>query len=364
MYHALGLFLMFCVMTSLALVMHGRWFGMRPGVDNMIPEWLRPAIGADISSSDIVTDGDKLIINTSDLCKDISGYAGPVPVEIYITGEKIDSVKALENSETESFFERVTEAGLQDSWNGLTLSEASSKKVDAVSGATYSSNTLIANVRAGVAKAAELRGVNAEKAKSDNVSILMICVWIVLAMGAILPLFIKGKAYRIIQQFLNVGVLGFWSGTFLDYSLLLNVFANGLQFTFAAVATWILLIVGFIFPLFGKKKHYCLWVCPFGSMQDLAGSIIKHKLRIGKRTLAVLSWFRRALWVVLLLMLWGSWGIEWLNYEIFTAFIVQSAAKSVIWVGLGFVVLSIIIARPFCRFVCPVGTLLRKSEGD
>lgn len=361
--HALGFILMFCVMASLALVVNGRLFGLRPGAEEFFG--LQPQVMPDsLEAASIRYDNDRIIVNTTEIAKEVTGYAGPVPVEIYITGNRIDSVCPLENDESESFFARVTESGLTHSWDGLTLEEALDKEVDGVSGATYSSDALIGNVRAGINKVITSRKSTSRISDSSEITIMMICIWVVLAMAAILPLFVRGKVYRIIQEFLNVGILGFWSGTFLDYSIMLNVFANGLPFTLATVTTWVLLFIGFVYPILGKKRHYCLWVCPFGSLQDLAGSLHKHKLRIGKRTNAVLVWLRRALWVVLLLALWIGWGAEWIDYEIFTGFIVQSASRTVIWVGLGFVVLSVIVARPFCRFVCPMGTFLRKSEGD
>jgi hypothetical protein len=45
------------------------------------------------------------VINTSTLGKDITGYAGRVPLEIYLSQEgKIVQVKALKNTETPEFF--------------------------------------------------------------------------------------------------------------------------------------------------------------------------------------------------------------------------------------------------------------------
>ncbi|MDE7025234.1 MAG: hypothetical protein K2O88_05065, partial [Paramuribaculum sp.] len=45
-----------------------------------------------------------VIVNTSEICKDVAGYAGPVPLEITVTNGVIDSVRALENSETPGFW--------------------------------------------------------------------------------------------------------------------------------------------------------------------------------------------------------------------------------------------------------------------
>lgn len=349
----LGLILMFAIMASLALVLNGSIFGYRPG----------SVMEAETTGESERFDGDKIIINTSAIGKGITGYAGPVPVEIYISHNRVDSIHALPNEETPGFFNRVVESDLLESWDGLSVEEAVTIEVDAVSGATYSSGAVIANVRAGLNKVLEERNQAKEVKKSEGISAVMICVWIVLLAGALLPLFIKNRIYRIIQQFLNVGVLGFWSGTFLDYAMMLKVFSHGLPFTIASITTYALLILGFIYPLFGKTSYYCTWICPLGSLQELVGSIMKYKVRLRKGVAEMLENFKQLLWVVLLLLLWTGFGATWIDYELFTAFIVKSAAWSVIGVGIAIIIISIFIMRPFCRFVCPMGTLLHKADG-
>lgn len=89
-----------------------------------------------------------LIINTTPLCQDVIGFNGTTPVEIYIKNGKVQKVVALANEETPSFFQRA--AVILKSWDGKKLSEAGNVKVDAVSGATYTSKALIQNVQTGL----------------------------------------------------------------------------------------------------------------------------------------------------------------------------------------------------------------------
>ena len=89
------------------------------------------------------------IVNTTKLGKDIQGYNGPTPLNIYIKDDKIQKVEALPNDETPRFFEMV-KAGLLNKWNGMSVKQAASANVDAVTGATYSSNAVKENVRLGV----------------------------------------------------------------------------------------------------------------------------------------------------------------------------------------------------------------------
>ena len=89
------------------------------------------------------------IVNTTTLSQDVIGYNGTTPLKIYIKDDKIQKIEALPNDETPRFFDMV-KANLLNKWNGLTVKQAATAKVDAVTGATYSSNAVKENVRLGV----------------------------------------------------------------------------------------------------------------------------------------------------------------------------------------------------------------------
>lgn len=97
---------------------------------------------------------DTLAINTTELCKDVIGYDGPTPLVIKVVDRVVVSVEALPNTESPSYFERVLKGGLLKAIVGKTVEEAAQMKLDAVSGATYSSEAVIENLRAGLAEAA------------------------------------------------------------------------------------------------------------------------------------------------------------------------------------------------------------------
>ncbi len=90
------------------------------------------------------------IVNTTTLGTKVQGFNGPTPLKIYIKDNKIQKVEALPNDETPSFFDMVTDK-LLSKWNGMSVDKVSKTHVDAVSGATYSSNAVKENVRLGVA---------------------------------------------------------------------------------------------------------------------------------------------------------------------------------------------------------------------
>ena len=87
--------------------------------------------------------GNKLgtVLFSSPYSDGIKGFNGPTPLLIALDAEgRIKNVVLLENQETPRFAQHVVEGGLYESWNGLTPDEALDKEVDAVSGATYTSN--------------------------------------------------------------------------------------------------------------------------------------------------------------------------------------------------------------------------------
>lgn len=104
---------------------------------------LRPADDV-ISKEDGFT-----VINTTSLSEDVEGYAGTTPLKIYIKKDKIERIEALRNVETPKYFALI-KRDLLSKWNGLTVKKAATQQVDVVTGATYSSEAVIENVRRGL----------------------------------------------------------------------------------------------------------------------------------------------------------------------------------------------------------------------
>ena len=89
------------------------------------------------------------VINTTTLGKDVQGFLGATPVKIYIQKNKVVKIEALKNQETPKYFLKVKK-NLLDKWNGVKVKDAKKMKVDAVTGATYSSKAVIENVQLGL----------------------------------------------------------------------------------------------------------------------------------------------------------------------------------------------------------------------
>ena len=366
----MSLFFIVCMLSIAAMNRDNKLFGYNFGEADK----QSAAVAVNNDTLSVQPDG-SFIVNTKPLAKDVQGYGGPVPLRIHVSKDGVvAAIEAEPNAETPDFFNQAKL--LLTRWQGKTVDVAMAEtdKVDAVSGATFSSNAIIANMQRGLAyanrhtaqskAATDASGAILEGSGSSSASgwtIGGIAALIVALLGAIVPLFYKSRRWHKVQLVLNVVVLGLWTGTFVSFTLLMRLFSGGLSL--AALATLaaplLMVVVALFYPLAGKPGHYCAHVCPFGSAQELAGKLTRRKLRVPVRLNKALNMFRTVLWAVLMvLLLTGTW-VAWIDYELFTAFLYSSASVWVVVLAVLFLVLSVWVPRPYCRYVCPTGTLLR-----
>ena len=97
----------------------------------------------------ITKENGSTIVNTTTIAQDVEGYNGPVPLKIYIKKNKIEKVELLKNQETPKYLVKVKNA-LLNAWDGLTVKEAKAKKVDGVTGATFTSDAIKENIQKGL----------------------------------------------------------------------------------------------------------------------------------------------------------------------------------------------------------------------
>lgn len=367
MVRLLSLVVVMLVLSAAAILRDGRIFGH--DLRQTHAAVVSVAQGSD--TLEVQPDG-TFVVNTRVLAKDVQGYGGPVPLKIHIGKDgKLTAIEAEPNAESPSFFDRAKE--LFSRWQGKTIDEAMAEDVDAVSGATFSSKAIIRNVQRGLAYAKQhgladggkgAQEESAERTVATGWTLGSIVALIAVLLGAVVPLFTNNRRLHLVQLVVNVVVLGLWTGTFVSYTLFLRLFAGGVSLSAIGTlaAPLLMLIVALLYPLAGRSGHYCAHVCPFGSAQELAGKLSRRKLRITPRVLRVLTALRNLLWGVLMALLLTGTCTAWIDYELFTAFIYSSASVWVIVLAVLFLVLSVWVPRPYCRFVCPTGALMKSVE--
>ena len=367
MIRLLSLVVVMLVLSAAAILRDGRIFGH----DLRQTHAAVASVAQGSDTLEVQPDG-TFVVNTRVLAKDVQGYGGPVPLKIHIDKDgRLTAIEAEPNAESPSFFDRAKE--LFSRWQGKTIDEAMAEDVDAVSGATFSSKAIIRNVQRGLAYAKQhgladggkgAQKESAERTVATSWTLGSIVALIAVLLGAIVPLFTNNRRLHLVQLVVNVVVLGLWTGTFVSYTLFLRLFAGGVSLSAIGTlaAPLLMLIVALLYPLAGRSGHYCAHVCPFGSAQELAGKLSRRKLRITPRVLRVLTALRNLLWGVLVALLLTGTCTAWIDYELFTAFIYSSASVWVIVLAMLFLVLSVWVPRPYCRFVCPTGALMKSVE--
>ena len=293
--------------------------------------------------------------------EDVTGFSGPTPVWVYIDGGgRVRSIVPMDNAESARFFGRAIDGGILSRWIGAPAVAADSVSLDAVTGATYSSNALTANVEAACAAYAGATGsVKAAPAIGWGRTAAVAAV---LAVGLYASFCRKGsRRWRLAQLVLNVGVTGFWCGQFLSVTLLRGWIESGWNLV-ASLPAVLMLAVAVVLPLLGRRRYYCMWVCPYGSLQALAYRLPTPKLRVGPRAMRWMGRLRFGVLMALLAAMWAGYGAWLLDYEPFTAFFVTAAVPAVAVLATAFVVLAVFVPSPWCRAVCPMGELLHLAE--
>ena len=296
------------------------------------------------------------VMKSSPYSDQFIGYMGPVPLLIALDADgKVLKVLPLDNDETPSFMSRVSEAGLFDSWSGMSTDEAASAVVDAVSGATFSSRAIIQGMqyRMEVAGKVEARHFDWRKWLSDGVLLL----FVLLTLWAWLRPQKVSKCRRWILL-AAVLILGIWQGRMLSMAQFTMWLMGGIPLA----AQWLVLLIfllAVLLPMITGKAYYCAWLCPMGAAQSLLGEVNKkHKLKLSPTLVKWLQILRTAILLFGLLAIGIGLSFDFADIEAFTIFRPQSAPIVALVLAILSLVLSIFVARPWCRFLCPLGEML------
>ena len=90
------------------------------------------------------------VVNTTTLAKDVEGYNGTTPIEVYIKKNKIAKVVPLKSQEGPKYVAKVKK-GMLPKYEGMNVKKGTVADVDAVTGATFTSEAIKENVKRAVA---------------------------------------------------------------------------------------------------------------------------------------------------------------------------------------------------------------------
>lgn len=294
-------------------------------------------------------------IGSGILVSDNIGYGGRVPIFIGMKGDSIVKIQLLPNKETTEFLEYIEEAELLAKWEGMAIKNVSEMEVDAVSGATETSNAIIRAMRQGSALY-----LNEDQAqiKQNISSIIKDFLFLLVILLSLLMSYVKGlKKYRWIYLIILILVIGIYTGKLLSLKLLYGWLSQGIAWQTNWQST-ILLIMALLMPLFKRPKFYCNYLCPMGAFQELINKIspVKKRNIILKRSPISLGEIYLALILTSLVL---GFRIELSGLEPFMVFMYQVAGTALFVFALVIAIMSFFFNKPWCTF-CPTGCLINK----
>ncbi|MDZ7775519.1 MAG: 4Fe-4S binding protein [Bacteroidales bacterium] len=266
----------------------------------------------------------------------------------------IKKVILLPNNETLDYIRAIYDDKFIGKWQGVSLEEATKLKVDAVAGATHTSEAVIAGVRH---TASSVMESDASVITETNLwSTIKDILFLILMLLSVVIAYKKGAAkYRIIYMFLVLVIMGLILNNALSAQLL-----NGwLQDGFAWRTNWqsaVIFILALTISFLGKRKFYCNYLCPMGALQELTNRFTPFKKRsLPTRFQGITV---REIYLVLIagaLLLGFTPELSYLEPFMFFSF--RVAGAGLIIFGIIVILLSLFFTKPWCS-VCPTGCVL------
>jgi NosR/NirI family nitrous oxide reductase transcriptional regulator len=184
-------------------------------------------------------------------------------------------------------------------------------------------------------------------------------VVLVAALALASYLVLKKRSRRWIYWLMIFSLLyfGFWrKGCVCPIGAIQNVALSIFDRSYALPLTVTLF---FLFPLvftlfFGRT--FCAAVCPLGAMQDL----------VAFRPISIPGWLESGLRLFAYVylgaaVLFAATGSSFVicRYDPFVSFFRMSGWLNILTLGVCILVIGIFVGRPYCRFLCPYGVILR-----
>ncbi len=321
------------------------------------------------------------VLDSDDYAPRIRGFAGPINLLIGVDAKgEIQEIRASPHRETPSyvlgmdnFLSKFKSLRLgqkfflttkRDSHQQIPQTGAFGGNIDAMSGATITSQALIDIVNETGSKLREIEafGLSKESLEQKDVASLAIdvpsLVLIFFTVSAIvLYLFFSDKVMlRRVYLFLSVIFLGFF------YNSTFSVFHLSKLFTFNLPSfTLLSIILIYLIPLtlailFGPV--WCGWICPFGALQELLGSS-RLSFKVSKKLDKKARYFKFAFLAFFIVVISLEREASFFKQEPLSMFFLNPTRISFDkLLCIVIIILSIFFLRFWCRYFCICRALL------
>jgi NosR/NirI family transcriptional regulator, nitrous oxide reductase regulator len=154
----------------------------------------------------------------------------------------------------------------------------------------------------------------------------------------------------------SLGYFGFFrQGCICPIGSIQNVALSLFNSNYAVPLTvTIFFVLPLLFALF-LGRIFCASVCPLGAIQDL---VILKPLQLPRKLTVALSMIPYVYISLAVVFAVTNSGFIICRYDPFIGFFRLSGNAPYLYLGAGFLLAGIFIARPYCRFFCPYGVLL------
>lgn len=284
-----------------------------------------------------------------------SGYAGIVPLLIGVDEKlNISKIVVLPNNETGDYIEAIFSNKFIGRWQGVSLEDALQLQVDVVSGATHTSNAVIAGVKhtASHVMNTDAAVVNETKLWSSIKDVFFLLV----ILFSVVMAYRKGRArFRTVYLVFVLLIMGVILNNLLSARLLYGWLLEG----FVWRAHWqsiVVFVLAIALSLAGKRRFYCNYLCPMGALQELTNKITPFKKRKLPDRFGRISIREIYLTLIAGALLLG-FTPELAYMEPFMFFSFNIIGIGMILFGAAVVVLSLFFNQPWCS-VCPTGCFM------
>ena len=298
------------------------------------------------------------------------GYGGPLIVGIKAKrtdeGASLSEIILLSHKETPSFMEQINNKRFFQQFSGDSVKSnfIVGDDIDAVSGATVSSEGFTAAIREavhlGAAQHLKLDATWQEPRWHFGINEFILISLFLLAFYGVLR---KDKPAKYARYIVMVGALvfvGFYANLSLNLGNIASIFMGYIPSPKQHPMWWIMMIGALGSVLIIGRNIYCHQICPFKVVQDLLQKLSGIKLRIKpeiQRKSRMLIFFLS--WIALILIFLSTHPALG-SYEPF-AMMFSLEGLGIQWYILPISLLgSLFVPSFWCRMFCPVGLYLNE----
>lgn len=179
---------------------------------------------------------------------------------------------------------------------------------------------------------------------------------VALALTAFAALRNRSRTQVFVLSIASLCYFGFYrQGCICPIGSIQNVFEAATLQSAVPVVVAAFFFIPLLFALYFGRV-FCAAVCPLGAVQELCAA---YPVQVPRPIESVLSLLPYAYLGLAALAIWTGSGYIICRYDPFVGFFRQGGSLNMLLFGGALLILGIVVARPYCRFLCPYGVLLR-----